>query len=490
MGICDIFRSRRSIKSRTKLSRHAGLAIETMEQRMLLSGYTWTSAASGAWLEMQASGSDVTKVLVTNVCKFELDGSGSAVALEDGGDLVRFAPNSTERQQIDAGVSNFVVDASGSVVAFQPTLGSNVGTLVRFVPGTYTQHPIAGTFKAFAEDGKGNVVALDTSGNLTLYEPGWTHKMATGVSTFLVDSAGSVVAFQPTPRSNYGTLVRFVPGTNTQEPFARKFQSFAEDGKGDVVALDITDKLWFYAPSSINAQPMTVGVSTFVVDAAGSVVAFQPRPGFNTGAVVRFAPGAYKTEPICDACLQIELDGSGSLVALDAGGQLERFAPNSITPEPMDSYVASFAVDGAGFVIAETVMHLVQSYEPVFFLAQFAPGSDSGNVFASRIVSFALDKIGSVVALDSQGNLNRFAPGSTVAQPFDPNTAVGSFAIDGSGEVVALEAGGTLVRFIPGSAPGSFERKVMIASGPSYRGFQLRCRSQFLSHRPKRLRGC
>ena len=161
--------------------------------------------------------------------------------------------------------------------------------------------------------------------------------MASDVSSFLVDAAGDVVAFEPVAGTADGTLVWFEPGSSTSEavPIVGFCNYFAEDGSGFVVALIFVDaynvtvgSLWMFSPESKIWQEMNGKVSTFLVDAAGSVVAFEPT-GSNDGILVRFAPGSTTAEPMADndTFAQIELDASGSIVALDTSGNLVRFAP-------------------------------------------------------------------------------------------------------------------------------------------------------------------
>jgi hypothetical protein len=103
-------------------------------------------------------------------------------------------------------------------------------------------------------------------------------------------------------------------------------------------------------------------------------------------------------------------------------------------------------------------------------------------VLAPSVSQFAVDGTGSVVALEKDGSLVHFAPGSTVPESMgfavttsirsgglavsigsqtSPSTAltsaafkVSSFLLDGAGSVVALTFGGSLVRFAPGSPSG------------------------------------
>jgi hypothetical protein len=432
------------------------------------------------WLDMRASGSNDTLVIDTNVAKLGEDGSGSAVVLEESGHLVRFAPNAATPQAMltsdssYAGYSNYLIDGSGSVVAFEPKGGTNTGALVRFAAGTTVPQPLSGTFSSFAEDGSGSVVALDTNKNLWLFGPGATtgQVIAGGVGSFVVDGAGSVVAFVP----GTGTLVRFAPGTTNPEPIPGTYQSYAEDGKGDVVVLDTSDPkyhldtLWLLGLDSTVPRQMATGVGTFQVDIGGSVVAFESTQGASTGTLVRFAPGTTAPAATLDVLVkQFELDGSGQIVCLDASGNLLRFGPGDSTAQTMATGVTRFAVDGAGYVVAEVPFTFLPG---TYNLVQFAPGAILGFAFVGEVKDFQVDNEGAVVALDSNGDLSRYAPGSTTAQSIEgpvwdgPNAYVQSFAIDGAGQIVALEGDGTLVRFVAGTKAGTFTREVMIAATP------------------------
>ena len=431
--------------------------------------------AGGGWLEMHVAGSDVTQVIDTNVAEFAIDGSGSAVALESSGNLVMFAPNSSVRQPMATGVSTFVVDGSNSVVALQPKSGSAAGPIVRFAPGQTKATTIPGPFLHIAQDGADDVIALDDShptnhlDGLWLFKPGATSgvQMAAGVSAFVVDGSGSVVAFEPISGSIAGTLVRFAAGATTGTVIQGSYLSIAVDGKGDVVALDNSDPtnhldaLYLLTPGSTSPDQIASGVLTFLVDAGGSVVAFEATKGASTGTLFRFAPGATTSQLIASSVQRFELDGSGEVVALDSGGNLFRFAPGGVAKQPMDSGVTNFAVDAAGFVVAEVVFNIFAG-DTENDLVQFSPGSTQGKDFAKGISNFAIDAQGAVVALfqTMAPNLFRFAPGSTQGRPLDPNY-VQQFAVDGAGQVVAVESDGTLVRFVPGTAADSFIRTVM-----------------------------
>ena len=164
--------------------------------------YWLTSAASGGWLEMRAAGQNFTQVIDTNVRKFQVDSSGSVAALEDSGNLVRFAPDSTVREVMYAAsntgtsasaVVNFVMDGSGAVFALVTG-----GGLLRFAAGAYTPTTISGDFSTLAAGGSGSVVALDTGNNLWFLASGSSalSSMAGNVQAFVVDGGGSVVAFE------------------------------------------------------------------------------------------------------------------------------------------------------------------------------------------------------------------------------------------------------------------------------------------------------
>ena len=119
---------------------------------------------------------------------------------------------------------------------------------------------------------------------------------------------------------------------------------FSEDGSGSVVALDAGNNLWLFTKDSMSGQLMAQNVVTFLVDSAGSVLAFQPTSGESVGNACPIQTGGEWQESITGSFKQVELDGSGSVVALDTSGNLERFAPEADVA-PADGLDA--AIDGA-----------------------------------------------------------------------------------------------------------------------------------------------
>ena len=101
--------------------------------------------------------------------------------------------------------------------------------------------------------------------------------MASGVSTFLEDAAGSIVAFEPTAGTDAGTVVRFAPGQTTPELSWQNVSHVAEDGAGTVWMLS-GNVLSHFAPGSSTPMFSLPNIDAFVVDAAGSVVVVQDLP--------------------------------------------------------------------------------------------------------------------------------------------------------------------------------------------------------------------
>ncbi len=106
---------------------------------------------------------------------------------------------------------------------------------------------------------------------------------------------------------------------------------------------------------------------------------------------------------------------------------------------------------------------------------RFAPGSDQGITVDTAVNNITVDGAGSVVVLDSPSpetltgpsgqqydevvyNLDRFAPGSSTADPSPMDTGVSSFTVDGCGSVVALDS-------LFGSPNGIFGQLELFAPG-------------------------
>ena len=109
--------------------------------------------------------------LVGTVSQVAVDGSGEVVALI-AGSLVRFAVGGLSAQEMSTGVSKFVVDGTGSVYALQ---GQSV---YLYGPGSTTGREIiypgfaAAAISNIVADSSGSVMALDSSGNLSIISPG------------------------------------------------------------------------------------------------------------------------------------------------------------------------------------------------------------------------------------------------------------------------------------------------------------------------------
>ncbi len=386
-------------------------------------------------------------------------------------------------QPMASNVSSFLIDGQGNAWAFEPT-GSSGGTLVRFAAGSSEPETIPGSFLYIAKDGSGDIVAQGTSNPTTAITSSTSINVTTAITTYtftvpsgLMLFAGDVVSCQGTGSYlGLGGLVYSGPctlaGTVTSYSGTRLVISAPSiSGSGTVSNWTIyneSSNLWLFAAGATSGQILASNVSNFLVDANGSVWAFQPTIDLSAGTLLQFTGGA--STQIQGSFTQIELDGSGSLIALTSSGNLERFQPGWTTPQPMASDVSSFVIDGAGFVVADVLFSV--GNESIHYLIQFSPGSDLGtplqglfteDALISDVTTIALDGTGAVIALDTSGELVRYAPGSLQGQLLDTNF-VASFKIDGSGQVVALESGGSLVRFVPVVTSDSFVRQVMIAA--------------------------
>lgn len=467
------------------------LKLERLESRRLLSiaqqvttpsgtSYTLTDAASGGWLEMQAAGSGVKQVIDTNVARFGVDASGAAVALEDTGDLVLFPANSSTREPMLSGIRNFVIDASGTVAALHTSAGSASGTVYRFTPGSAQGQALTGAFSDLVA-ALGASVALRSDsvlvefpdemsspevpfagGNYGVIFVGSGDGGASVVNGFVVESDGSVVALMnPAVGHAVGALYRFT-ATDSPAQIAGSYQYLALDGKGDAVTLDNSNELWLLASGSDKSQSMATGVSAFVLDADGSIVAFSPAtPGSTTGNLFRFAAGltsagtpfpavtlmgpggAEGSDP--NQALQFEIDGSGDLVAIDSADRLVEFAPGSSSFRFISDDIKSFALDGTGTVVALTVAHSN--------LVRIVSVGPEITLLDSGVLSFAVDSAGQVIALEGNGDLvllgSASGAGSVERQVMLSSTyssttqsweAVSSFHMDPNGNVVAVIA--------------------------------------------------
>ena len=471
---------------------------------------------------------DSTGKVTSSVVTFGVDGTGSVIDLDSNGNLNRFASGSNTVQLLDNNVSKFVLDGAGSIVALEPTGNSAPQPLAD------GQNYSAPTFNLVG------FVMDPASGSLV------KTTMDTGVTMIVVDSDGSVVALDSlaissTPLANgqtYSTpsytMVRFAPGSTVKQTIDSGVTQIALNGTGAVVALDSLSStaaatlgngqlssapvysLVEFAPGSTVRQVLDSGVSRFAVDAAGDVIALdnltlknETLPGrdgqvasYPLWNLVAFAASSGKKLPIDKLPVStFELDGSGSVVALDnlsldstGNGpeyDLARFLP-AATPGTyvrriMDHFVSQIVVDASGAVFdldlkyrqTETFSNGQTITVPLYSsLLRFAPGSDKGVTVDGNVSSIAIDGSGSVVALDSPTqdtltdnigavyneivyNLVRFAPGAIAPDQKPMDTGVSSFTVDASGAVIAMDnlapwgggAGvfGNLELFSPGS---------------------------------------
>jgi hypothetical protein len=270
-----------------------------------------------------APGSSNRQVLVSHVSTYTVDGAGTVVALNNTGVLARFAPGSSLLQQIDTGVTDFMVDASGSVVALdEKTFGTTVtvgtgflrktitGTavekniLVRFAPGSNERQEIEHDVASWTTDGAGAVVVLDTAGNLDFFAPGAVkgQRIDTGVKTMVLDAAGSVAALEQT-----GTLIRFAPGSTGKQVMATKVMTVNLDASRSTVALERTyignvENPMFLAPTLVLFTPGSTTphvMANFVLDVqpdhAGRLVVLANGA---RGDILRFDPGAYTSPTV------------------------------------------------------------------------------------------------------------------------------------------------------------------------------------------------
>jgi len=405
----------------------------------------------------------------------------------------RFAPGATVAQPMDAGVTQVAMDGAGSIVALDSlsqsgtvslsdgqSSSSPVYTMVNFGPGLTTRNVIDTGVSRFVVNGAGSVVALDSFSSGSVESPQWDIASFAApsysrvlmdpapVSSFVLDGSGSVVAQD-------SGLVRLVPGPapgayTRQALTAMLSGGVAEDIGTGTVVVDASGTLFTlsatnlveFAPGSSQGSVVAQDVKQVAVDGSGSVVALDSRStetlaGSDETATVynliRFAPGATTPTVIDSGVSQLVVDSSGSVVAKDslsAGpngpvGQLTLFTAGSSSRQPMapimnpepgqnaGAPVSSFTVDGAGSVVALMDPSSLDTYT----LARFAPGSTSPQQLDTNIGSFVLDGTGAIVALH-QGSLERFAVLSTTAQPMPLSGGVTSYVVDGSGTVFAV----------------------------------------------------
>jgi hypothetical protein len=444
------------------------------------------------------------QVIAGNVASFAQNNQGELCYLQNNGQLWFYGDD----VPVATNVAQFAIDAAGAVVY----LGQN-GVLHAL---TVSQPLDNGTpIVLFKMDGAATAVALDQNGNLIRFTPGAetpnkldhtvtdsTGKVISSVVTFALDGTGSVVVLD----SN-GNLNRFTPGSNTPQSLDTDVSKFVIDGAGSIVALEATglttavplaNEQMYRAPiynlvgfvtdptdGSLVKTPMDTGVTTMVLDGAGSVVALDNLATskvtlangqiFSTPSytMVRFAPGSTVKQTIDDTGVtQLALNGAGSIVALDSltttppvilgNGHsssapvytLVEFAPGSTVRQVLDSGVSRFAVDAVGDVVAldnltlqnETLTNgLIASY-PLWSLVSFAASTGKQQVIDPLVSTFVLDGSGSVVALDNLSFMN-------FTNIFQQQYPVASTA--------SSDPSYDLVRLLPGATPGSYVRRIM-----------------------------
>jgi hypothetical protein len=429
------------------------------------------------------------------VSSFTLDGSGSVVALMSPtstgtSTLARFAPGSTQPQQLDATVRSFVIDGSGAEVALdngvlerfavdsttpQPMpLGDSVvsyvvdgsgsvdalanGNLWRFAPGSDTaqQIPVDGkTIRKFALDGTGQVVVLLGGGELWRLTAGGHVSMGPGMSEFAVDRSGSVYALD-----RIGDLYLYLPGSNTPQNVPEtEFSTVVVDGSGTVAALDRDDVLWVFSPGTVDAlraRPTLPGgdwiaqgsITEVGVDGFGSVIA-----DVYHSYLLRFAPGLTSDTLLANSqnAVSFVVDAGGGLLALVKGQastySMVHFAPGAAQGVPItDSHgnaittISNYLVDGSGAVFVvfngrNTFLSGAAAPTTVYSLARIAPGAtqgspvvDSGGNVVDNVSNFTVDSTGSVVVLDAyRQTLYRLQRGSSL--PVSINYNAGRAAV-------------------------------------------------------------
>jgi hypothetical protein len=530
----------------------------TAEVTLADGGVTQLAAAAGA--ECLAGSSGTVLVVAPGMGAYYLD--PTATSHNTAGSLY----DTSTGQVVDTGVAMFRVDGAGALTVLdnqQPatiplwnggTYSTPSYTLKVFSGGQNAPPVTLSGVTMFVLDGAGSVVALQVPPagtgpqpfrvplyNLVRFTGSSFQVIDSSVSTIALDGAGAVVALDqpltiPTTLQDGQTisrpvyrLDRFAPGGDTPQPMTSAdgtvttFSKLAVDASGAVFALgapsfgavnlpsgeqvttSLAPLLRFapaknFAASNDPGQVVYNGVSTFLVDGAGSVVALaDPTTSVVTLAdgqactklvysMIRFGPAPATPQTIDTGVSSLTLDGSGSVVALDsltagasgAVGTLHVFRPGSNTPACAMANVSSFAVDGSGSVVALADGALIRCTPGcttgVVLVGPPTTGSEDGNVgpgnnggtapqptyYVGNISQFLIDGAGGVVAMNvtSTGNhLIRFAPGSFTAvtmdsgasgnQVVDNGPSVTSFGVDGSGSVVALQAG-QLVLYTPG----------------------------------------
>jgi hypothetical protein len=152
------------------------------------------------------------------------------------------------------------------------------------------------------------------------------------------------------------------------------------------------------------------------------------------------------SQPIATAVCQFVVDGSGSVVALEAGGTPVQFTPGSTVAQPMYLWQPGLGQGPPGIIGVALPT------------GNWAP--------APSISSMAVDGAGSVVALGTDGSLIRFAPGST--QGHTVSTGVQSFVIGSDGKAYFLQSNGNFWHEGSGLLGGSVRSYAFGSDGKAY----------------------
>lgn len=390
--------------------------------------------------------------MLSSVSNFVVDANNIVTALQvapgsQWGNLYRFAPGSANAQEFRGEEFNHLVAALGYAVA----LGAD-GTLRYFPDNSANAVELVngGSVSNFVVDANGSVVALVKSSSGAPAGALWRWSADGEPPTQLSGTIGSATysAFQYLVLDGDGDAVA-LDDSNTQ---------------------DGLNHLWLFKPGASSGQEMvdntdgSTGFRSLFLEANGTMVGVEPAPmGTLGGTLVLFATGSTNGQtmhlpPSADgfteiAFKQFDIDGSGAVVALDPFGNLVRFAPGDTTSQTVTTAIAGFVIDGAGFVVARSVTGALIDFPP--------PGDPNpSTIVDNNISSIAVDGTGAVIALTTTGDLLSFAPGSTVSRPVDSN--VFSFAIDNIGQVVSLEGGIQIAYFNRDASTGAYDRQVLL----------------------------
>ena len=334
--------------------------------------------------------------------------SNEVVDLHTNGTLESMNSDGSGKLPLGSGAqtfSSFQVDGTGSVVAL-----NSAGNLYRYSPGSNVPATIGsfGTSSTLLMDPSGSAMILDSSdGNLYRMAPGsntLSHIGSFGLSsTFLVDGSGSAMILD----SSDGNLYRMAPGSNTLSHIGSfgKSSTFLVDGAGSAMILDSVDgNLYRMAPGSNTLSHIgSFGLSsTFRIDGAGSAMILDS----SDGTLYRMAPGANTLSEIGSfgKSSTFRVDGSGSAMILDSSdGDLYRMAPGSNTLNQITSNVQSFAIggDGALFVLANSGLLQQMGTDGQLHQVSFD---------LSLFTSLTSSSDGKVYALDSGNTLYMYTP--------------------------------------------------------------------------------